>query len=70
MKIFSSTEVEILYDFEEPGDYLEDVKMIKDARGTDRKYCHASNLLKTLTLEMMHDLFKSTEWTEVSTNGS
>ena len=66
----SSAEIDMLPDFEEPDNLLEDVTIITKVPGIEGKEHQAPQVLKALTQEMIADEYNTSEWTHVYTDGS
>ena len=66
----SHTEMEMLPDFEDPEDSLEEVTIICEVPGVNKKDDQATHELKALTLEMIDDKYNPRDWTHMFTDGS
>ena len=66
----SPDEMEMLPAFEEPDNHLEDVTIITEVPGIERKDCQAPQVMKALAQEMIADKYNPSEWTHVFTDGS
>lgn len=66
----SPAEMEMLPDFEEPDNHPEDIAIITEVPGIERKDCQAPQVMKVLAQEMIADQYNPSEWTHVFTDGS
>ena len=66
----SQAEIETLQDFEEPASHIDEVQIITEVPGINKKDSQAPYLLKTLTLDMIDQQYHPSEWTHIYTDGS
>ena len=66
----STDDMEMLTDFENPYNHLEDVSIITEVPGIGKKDCQAPHEMKTLALELIDEKYNPREWTHVFTDGS
>ena len=66
----SPDEMEMLHDYEEPASGLEELLIITEVPGINKKDSQAPPKLKALTLEMIEAQYNPREWTHVFTDGS